>query len=172
MRKIIILDTSILCVSLQVPGKDTCGSDSDRWDRARVDRILQAEETEKTTFVLPLAVIIETGNHIAQASVRRYETALKLADIMKKTVDSQTPWAAFTQQSELWDADSLKQLADEFPELAKQNLALGDATIKRVAEFYARSGHEVQILTADAGLKSYEPSKPPLIPRRRKKKKS
>lgn len=170
MRKIIVIDTNILCVWLQVPGKNTCGSDNDQWDKTRVDPILQEEETAKTIFVLPLAVIIETGNHVAQASERRYETALKLADIMKKTAESQTPWAAFTKQSELWNADSLKQLADEFPEFAKQKLAFGDATIKSVAEFYARSGYEVQILTADAGLKSYEPTKPPLIPRRRQKK--
>ena len=43
----------------------------------------ELEEKLKTTFVLPLASIIETGNHIAQSSNLRYETALKLAELMK-----------------------------------------------------------------------------------------
>jgi hypothetical protein len=88
---------------------------------------------------------------------------------MKLTADNQTPWAAFTQQSELWNSEQIKQLADEFPQLATQKLSLGDASIKRVADYYAKSGYEVEILTGDGGLKSYEPAKPPLIPRRKQK---
>lgn len=40
---------------------------------------------------------------------------------------------------------------------------------KGVADYYAKSGYEVEILTGDGGLKSYEPAKPPLIPRRKQK---
>ncbi|MEM9539313.1 MAG: hypothetical protein AAGA60_07350 [Cyanobacteria bacterium P01_E01_bin.42] len=170
-----IIDTSILCVWLQVPEKETCGSDKNKWDKERVDPILNEDrlKKEKITCVLPLAVIIETGNHIAQAETnQRYEIAQKLAELMKKTADNTTPWAAFTQQAELWDAEKLKQLAEEFPQFATQSLAFGDLTIKKVADFYAQLGSEVEILTGDRGLKSHEPPKPTLIPRRRQKKKS
>jgi len=169
MGKVLIFDTSILCVWLGVPGKETCGSKDNFWNKAKVEKILQQEEKLKTTFVLPLASIIETGNHIAQSSNLRYEIALKLAELMKLTADNQTPWAAFTEQSELWNSEQIKQLADEFPQLAMQKLSLGDATIKGVADYYAKSGYEVEILTGDGGLKSYEPAKPPLIPRRKQK---
>lgn len=64
MKKVLILDTSILCVYLEVPGKETCGFEDDRWDKKRVDRFLQEAE-ENYTFVLPLTAIVETGNHIA-----------------------------------------------------------------------------------------------------------
>jgi len=37
MRKVLIMDTSILCVWLGVPGMATCGPDTDKWDRPRVD---------------------------------------------------------------------------------------------------------------------------------------
>ena len=31
---------------------------------------------------------------------------------MKLTADNQTPWAAFIEQSVLWNSENLKQLAD------------------------------------------------------------
>ncbi|NEP43689.1 MAG: hypothetical protein F6K35_32480, partial [Okeania sp. SIO2H7] len=72
MKKVLIIDTSILCVYfcvyLGVPGKETCGSEGNKWDKVKVYEILEKEEKAKTIFVLPLAVIIETGNHIAQAN--------------------------------------------------------------------------------------------------------
>jgi hypothetical protein len=67
MRKVLIIDTSLLCVWLKVPGMESCGSDSDIWDFQRVNQKIQAEITQSTILVLPLAVVVETGNHIAQA---------------------------------------------------------------------------------------------------------
>lgn len=51
MRKVLIIDTSILCVRLQVPGKETCGTDTDKWNQQRVDQILQKEIKNKTTLI-------------------------------------------------------------------------------------------------------------------------
>lgn len=48
-----------------------------------------------------------------------------------------------------------------------QKIALGDITIKRLAQYYAQKGFRVEILTGDAGLKSYEPPPPAKIPKRR-----
>jgi hypothetical protein len=168
MRKVLIIDTSILCVWLKVPGKATCGPDHDRWDRERVDRKIQAETQAGTTFVLPLASIVETGNHIAQAPHSRKERADALADLMRKSADRKTPWAAFAHQSELWSPERLKTLADSWSTLAARQVSLGDATIKDVGELYAQMSYRVEILTGDSGLKAYEPAVPPEIPRRRK----
>lgn len=169
MRKVLIIDTSILCVWLEVPGKKTCGSDHDRWNKQRVDEKIAMEMKAKTTFVLPLASIIETGNHIAQSSHSRYERAQALAELMRKSADNQTPWAAFSEQSSLWSPEKLKWLADYWPTLAAGNSSLGDATIKDVAEYYAQMRYEVEILTGDQGLKTYEPIAPVEIPRRRQR---
>lgn len=170
MRKVLIIDTSILCILLGVPGKTTCGSGSNQWNKERVDKLLQNEIQASTTLVLPLATILETGNHIAQAASQRYETAQALADIMAQAADERTPWAAFTDQSVLWDADGLKKLATEWPSLAAQKISIGDATIKTVAEYYAKLGCQVEILTGDEGLKSYDPTVSVPIPRRRRNK--
>lgn len=168
MRKVIIIDTSILCIWLGIPGKETCGSSNHQWDKPRVEALLQKEANESTTFVLPLASILETGNHIAQAKSRQYEMAQKLAEIMTLVAEEKTPWAAFTEQSVLWEAEGLKKLAAEWPNLAKQKISIGDATIKTVAEYYAKIGFRVEIITGDDGLKAYEPTSPIPTPRRRR----
>jgi hypothetical protein len=169
MRKVLILDTSILCVWLDVPGMADCGPDGDKWDRQRVTAKIEAEEQEATTFVLPLASIIETGNHIAQAAHSRRERGESLAELMKKSANQETPWAAFSEQSVLWSPERLVDLAAAWPELAAQKLSLGDATIKDVAEYYAQMGYRVEILTGDTGLKAYEPAAPAEVPRRKQR---
>ena len=172
MNRVLILDTSILCVLLEIPGKETCGSGKDRWDRARVDQKITQELAQDTTFVLPLATIIETGNHIAQAAGDRFTPAQRLADLMKQAADENKPWAAFTQQAELWDANGLRELAKSWPTQAAAQLSIGAGTIIRVADYYVRGGYTVEIWTGDAGLKAQQPvSSPaqPLPPPRRRR---
>ncbi|MEE4209882.1 MAG: hypothetical protein V2I43_11505 [Parvularcula sp.] len=132
-----------------------------------MDTKIEEEARAETTFVLPLASILETGNHIAQSRQHRKERAEALAALMRKSADEETPWAAFSDQSILWSQQKLKALADSWPALADQKLSLGDATIKDVAEYYAQIGAKVEILTGDQGLKAYEPLAPVAIPRRR-----
>jgi hypothetical protein len=165
MHKILVIDTSMLCTWLNVPGKETCGTSNDLWDKTRVSKLLEKEERKGARFVLPLAVIIETGNHISQ-SQKAWDCANKLCDIIKKSLDSTSPWVAFSQQEVLWSSAELRKLANEWPNYAKARFSLGDMTIKTVAEYYAEMRYEVHILTGDAGLKAYEPQTEPLIPRR------
>lgn len=118
--------------------------------------------------MLPLASLIETGNHIAQISTyNKRELALSLAKKIEMAADEKTPWAAFTDQQDLWDSEALKNLAREWPDLALQRVSLGDATIKSVADKYVRLGFEVEILTGDQGLKSLEPAPLPKYFKRR-----
>ncbi|MEM0993598.1 MAG: hypothetical protein AAGI49_11240 [Bacteroidota bacterium] len=169
MEKIIIFDTSILCVWLQIPNFERCGNDEDFWDYERIDKKIEEELKNNVTFVLPLATIIETGNHISQSSGNRYELAKKFSALLSKSVDNEYPWAAFSEQGELWTDQRMKQLAENFPDLAIQSLSLGDAMIKDIAEYYAGFGrYAIEIFTGDQGLKAYEPMKPLKIPRRRK----
>jgi len=167
-KRVMILDTSVLCCWLQVPGKDEAGPLEDRWNFKRIDDLLKTEEAQGSTFVLPMATLIETGNHIAQANDNsRFERAQALAVYLRGTADEKSPWAAFTDQSALWQPDKLRELADTWPPLAAASISIGDATIKDVAEHYARAGYHVEILTGDAGLKAYEPVAPIRLPRRR-----
>jgi hypothetical protein len=166
-RRVLILDTTVLCCLLKIPGKDIAGPDDDHWDHDRISELLELNEGEGSTFVLPLATLIETGNHIAQASQRRYELAQSFASIIRKAADATSPWAAFADQENLWGTRKLNELADTWPDLAAQRMTIGDATIKDVANWYAEAGFAVEIVTGDAGLKAYEPLQPPPQPRRR-----
>ena len=167
-NRVLILDTSVLCCWLKVPGKQTAGPSNDRWDYDRINDLLAAESKLNTIFVLPLATLIETGNHIAQASGERFELASSLADYLRQAADECSPWAAFTAQSELWSVENLRVLAERWPKLAVSRMTIGDATIKDVADYYAKAGYHVEIVTGDQALKAHEPSKPAVIPRRRR----
>ncbi len=167
-KRVLILDTSVLCCWLRVPGKEEAGPVDDRWNHERIDALLRVEREKNSTFVLPMATLIETGNHIAQAPAQRFECAISLASYLREAAEAQSPWAAFTDQSSLWQADNLRLLADNWPQLAAGGLTIGDATIKDVAEYYAKAGYFVEILTGDAGLKAYQPVQPIAAPRRRR----
>lgn len=148
---------------------DDAGPDNDKWNYERVSNKITEEINKKTILVLPMATLIETGNHIAQANGERYAIAQDLANIIKKVANEEEPWAAFTAQAELWNEKNLIQLANDWPILAVQKLSIGDTTIKNVAKYYSDAGYQVEILTADQGLKSYEPTVMNTIPRRRKR---
>ncbi len=167
MKKVLIFDTDILCVYFQIPKFDDCGPRSNLWTKQEIDQLIAKEEQAKTIFVLPLAAIIETGNHITK-SQNRYVIAQKFAELMKKVANAQDPWAAFTEQANFWEPEALKQLADEWSKKVSENLSMGDISIKSIADYYSKMGYQVEILTGDQGLKSYEPKVSPLIPRRRK----
>lgn len=170
-KKVLVIDTSMLCVWLKVAGKETCGTNDDRWDYDRVKAIIDEETKSQTLFVLPMAAIVETGNHVAHANGDKYSMVNALCDVIIKTAEETSPWAAFTEQSHLWSKDGLKSLAERWRTTGVTGQSIGDASIVDVAEFYSRiPDHEVEILTGDAGLKAYQPSKPlppRFVPRRK-----
>lgn len=166
-KRVLVLDTSILCCWLEIPGKETAGPSDDRWNHDRIDRLLKSEEARGSIFVLPIATLIETGNHIANCTGNRFSLALALGQHLRSAAYSESPWAAFSDQSALWEPPGLLQLAEVWPSLAAAGMSIGDATIKAVAEYYAVAGIHVQILTGDQGLKAYQPSHPIEVPRRR-----
>ena len=71
--KVLIFDTSVLCVWLRVPSKDTCGSGDNLLTYDIVNNKIEEEKNNGTIFVLPIASIIETGNHIAHSVGDRHE---------------------------------------------------------------------------------------------------
>lgn len=157
-KKVLIFDTSVLCVWLKVPGKETCGKAPNRLTFEIVNNKIEIEKTLGTTFVLPIASIIETGNHISHISGDRRNVGKAFAHIISATADNISPWAAFTEQSDLWKKENLKVLAEKWEKSVISGQSLGDATIVDVANYYATAGFLVEIFTGDEGLKAYEPS--------------
>lgn len=167
-RKVLILDTSVLCVWLKVPGKETCGSGNESLTFKVVDDKIEEEKKNGTTFILPVASLIETGNHIAHVPGDRSKLGASFASIISDTANEVSPWAAFTEQSELWKPEKLAELANRWKETVVSGQSLGDASIVDVAQYYASAEFDVEIFTGDSGLKAYEPSGEAMKPRRRK----
>ncbi|RYZ42397.1 MAG: hypothetical protein EOO71_08075 [Myxococcaceae bacterium] len=160
-KTVLVIDTSILCIWLEVTGRDTCGSGDDRWDKLRVDTTIQEHLDQGATIVLPLAGVIETGNHIAQCSGDRYNLAAKLSALLRNALNGTIPYATFAEQSVLWEWNQLKNLLEQWPNQAKQKISLADATINDVAHFYKERGFNVELLTGDLGLRALAPTPVP-----------
>lgn len=160
--KVLIMDTSILCVWLQVPNMDTVAKKGEKAiTHEVVEAKIEAESKDGTRIVLPIASIIECGNHIAQIKGRdRHPYVRNFADMITDAIEGNKPWDIFSNQSSMFDKDVLKALVEDWRDLGVKGISLGDASIKQVAEFYHSKGFETEIYTGDAGLKSYEPPKP------------
>ena len=150
-----------------MPGKDTAGPVQDAWTFERSDAVLSEAIVNGATLVLPLAVLVETGNHIAQCNGDRYALAGQLSRLLTEAVNGKSPWVPFAGQDTLWSRDALLRLAASWPTLAAGGTSIADATIKDVAEFYAEAGLQVEIVTGDEGLLAYAPAVPAVRPRRR-----
>lgn len=173
-KKVLIIDTCLACVWMHIPGKEVAGPDNDRWDFERVNNKIQEEISIGTQLILPLASIIETGNHVSHVEQRTKQPYVeKFGAMIEDVIEQRSPWA-FGTQSDLWSGEKLRQVVNKWEEM---NLtgehSLGDVSILAVATMYRRAGFDVEILTSDQLLKAYEDvniDNPEFaIPRRRKR---
>ncbi len=101
MRVVELVDTSVFCNLLPVPGRDT--------DRDEVVNEFKQKQQEGITLILPVTTVIETGNFIAQVDDGRLRrtTAQKFELVMRLVIEGKAPWTlhAFT-----WGAEFLEKL--------------------------------------------------------------
>jgi hypothetical protein len=161
MMEFHIIDTSVLCVWLGVPRMETCGAGDTAWDqkKARASIDPEAAEALGILYVIPLAVIVETGNHIALAKGRPTEKGKAVREfqqLLENLATETSPWAPFIDQTSLWTPQHLMALAEQWPILAERGIGIGDATILDVARAYSLRG-KVEVYTGDAELKKQVP---------------
>jgi len=160
MSSICLIDTSIFLNILNVPNRNQ--------ERKSVLQDFQTYAQSGCSFLLPMATIIETGNHIAQngdGTIRR-ETANHFVEQIKAAFTGEAPWSPTpfpnTEEILLW--------IDQFPDLAGKNkapdkqegMSFGDLSI--IEEFNKACKRflmsEVFIWSLDSDLKSFhQPSK-------------
>ncbi len=155
MADVCFVDTSILCDLLKVPGK------CQRHEEVRGE--LQSRIESGVQLVLPIASIIETGNHIAQAHDGRGRrvSATAFVQLLRLTAAGGAPWVL---HSVAWDSRMLDLLCDGpgqiggFVEMAGSGLlGAGDVAILAECELYAMrtAGVQISIWTHDARLAAY-----------------
>jgi hypothetical protein len=154
LGSICLIDTSIFLNLLDVPNRNQ--------ERASVLKTHQDYVARSFTFLLPIATIIETGNHIAQngdGRIRRSTAQLFVKEVTA-AFKGDSPWlpTSFINQEET-------EWLQGFPDLAGQNKALrkqegtsfGDFTIiEEFQQVCLRSPmSEVFIWSLDSDLKGY-----------------
>ena len=159
-KKVLILDTSILCVWLNIPGMNRIEKKGEvAIERSDVESKIKEEIDDGTRIVLPLASVIECGNHITQ--IKGHDPKVYVdtfADFILKSIHGTEPWDIFTNQNELFDEVKFSELVEKWRSLAISGISMGDASILQVAELYASKNFTAEIFTGDTGLKSYEPA--------------
>lgn len=154
-NSIIIIDTSIFLNVLEVPNK--CQ------DKECVFKQFEEFIELEAIFVLPMATIVETGNHIAQngdGSIRR-KTAKKFCGHIMKVINGEAPYKI----SDFPTNDEIKSWIAHFPELAMKNkssekqegTSFGDLTIIQEFEKQKRlfKNYEIWIWSLDSDLQLY-----------------
>ena len=151
VREIHLIDTSIFCRILRVPG--LCSVAEHQAALAELGVLLARSEV---TLLLPVAVIYETGNHIAQngdGDVRR-KAALRFAERVKEALNGNAPWTP----TPLPELRHMTSWLNDFPTWAVTGSGLGDRSIvwdyeqQRELSPLAR----VRIWSTDEHLTSYD----------------
>ncbi len=143
------IDTSIMLNLLEVP--DRC--DDKELVKQEWKEVLQRKET----LIMPIATIIETGNHIAHISdgtVRRTVT-MKFAEFLKKTADSKAPWTLYGNGLE---KEEIKYIAEHLIKFTQIKMGIGDMTIIYAYEKFLKEEPAIgtiMIWSTDKHLSSY-----------------
>ncbi len=155
MSSICLIDTSIFLEIVDVPKYNQ--------HRASVLEDFETYYLAGFTFLLPMATILETGNHIAQngdGRMRR-KTAIRFVEQVKAAFNGEAPWRPTTFPS---TAEILEWI-DQFPDEAGKNKApnkqegtsFGDLSI--IQEYHKAcnkfSMSEVFIWSLDSDLLNY-----------------
>ena len=156
MSSICIIDTSVFLNLLNVPSKNQ--------DKEKIIESFENYVDLGATFILPMATIIETGNHISQngdGGTRR-KTALRFCEAITGAFNGDAPY----QPSEFPNSAEVLEWIDKFPALAGMNksankpnegTSFGDLSIieefnKCIIRFSMR---EVFIWSLDSDLVAY-----------------
>ena len=111
MSAICLIDTSVFLNVLNVPGRNQ--------DKSQVDIDFKTYVEMNCTFILPMATILETGNHIAQNGDgrQRRETAIRFCQAVEDAFKGTAPF----QPSEFPSSIEVLTWLNQFPDHAGQN---------------------------------------------------
>lgn len=150
MRSVCLIDSSVFCNLLGIPGR--C-SDADSIRRQFREKV-EADQS----LLLPLATVLETGNHIAHIAdgrVRR-KTAERFVEQVRGALEGDAPWTLTPMPA----AKHILDWIDQFPDCAKREIGFGDLSIlqelRRLQQLSPST--PVYIWTLDHHLAAHNPS--------------
>lgn len=153
MSAICLIDTTIFMEILRVPDKAS--------NHAEIYSEFQRKIDAGEEFLLPMATIMETGNHIAQNGdgTQRRTCAELFVEQVQAALDNEAPYAI----SELPEGAAFRQWLVAYPDSATRGQGLGDLSI--IHEWNRQCalvhGRRVYIWSLDTHLSGYD--RPPKI---------
>lgn len=151
---ICLIDTSIFCEVVGIPHMAD--------NRAAILSAMKGKKTAGESLLLPMATILETGNHIGQNGDgrQRRTAALEFARIVIEAVEGKAPFVP----SNFFSAEKLSLWLAEFPDWTMKGDAkgkgsgLGDMTIKKEwdRQRELHPSRRVYIWSMDIQLQSYD----------------
>jgi len=133
MGKIVLVDSSVLLNILNVPGRNQRRQET-------LDTLKQHVDAGDRLY-LPLACIIETGNHLARLSDGhdRRRLAEAFASKVTEAIENRAPWQIVpTGGSDQSDWSDLRNWLARFPDDATRGLSFTDAIIIYVYDTYCK----------------------------------
>ncbi|MCT4594360.1 MAG: hypothetical protein N4A57_08855 [Anaeromicrobium sp.] len=145
------IDTSVLVNILDIPNRNS--------HREVVLKEYEGLKNSQTdTLLLPLATIIETGNHIAHirdGNIRRSK-GKAMAQMLKDMANGVAPWDYY--EGEI-TRDDLLYFSKNFPDMAMKGTGIGDLSIVSAYNKYKESVPAIgfiRIWSLDGHLAAYE----------------
>ena len=148
MSAVVIVDTSVLLNVLDVPAFNQ--------DRTAILEEFYDLVDADASFLLPMAAIFETGNHIARLADggqrRRY--AAKFCQEIGKALDGGAPWRPI----QFPDSGRFAAWLDGFPDHAMRGQSMVDLSIIKEWEATCarHPGLRVRIWSLDGALQGYD----------------
>jgi hypothetical protein len=141
-----LVDTSVFLNVLDVPGRNQ--------DRKEILPEFAFRIKQGDTFLMPYAVVVETGNFIAQLNGNhKLIFAKKFVEQVRKAINGEAPWKLMRLPT---SGDILLWL-DKFPALAATGVGFADFSmiqeLKEQRKLFA--AYEVQIWSLDGHLQGY-----------------
>lgn len=144
---VVLVDTSIFLNVLDVPGRNQ--------DRRAVMLALEGRLAGRDELLLPIAAILETGNHIGQISDgrQRRQVAERFVTQVRMALDGAAPWVP----ARPIDIQHIAAWLDGFPDHAMAGRGIGDVSI--IAEWdrqrLLNPRRKVEIWALDRHLQGY-----------------
>ena len=121
MSAIVIVDSSVLLNIIDVPGRNQ--------RRVEVlDRLSALIDSEDHLFI-PMAAIVEVGNHIAQVAngAHRRAAAQRFVKEVRSALADEAPWKPINFPSN----EEVLSWLDAFPDSATKGVGMGDLSIRQ-----------------------------------------
>jgi hypothetical protein len=148
MGAVAIVDTSVFCNVLDIPMMNG--------ERDQVLEELKQFLEEKTSLLLPMAAVYETGNHIAQLGTggNRRRFAKSFVEQVQKAISGEAPW----QVMQVPTTEEVGEWLNGFPDSAMCGAGMGDLSIIKEWEKFQRKvpDRRVFIWSLDSDLKGYD----------------